>query len=136
MSGLFPISAKVFTILLILVHSSDMIEAYPKTQEIQFSSFFSLFLFQTTKPHSRNAAGLCASFRVFKFKIEDAHRIAVLNAHLLEALEEAGLSQLAVKVHARLVVVKVDIVHQLHDPRPGDDPQIVVLLNLELLRVS
>ena len=29
-----------------------MIGAYPKTQEIQFSSFFSLFLFQTAKSRS------------------------------------------------------------------------------------
>ena len=62
MSGLFPISAKVFTILLILVHSSDMIEAYPKTQEIQFSSFFSLFLFQTTKPRSVLLRGFVRHF--------------------------------------------------------------------------
>ena len=69
-----------------------MIVAYPKTQEIQFSSFFSLFLFQTTKPRSdllRGFVVLPGLFRVFKLKIKNADRIAVLNAHLFQTLKQA-----------------------------------------------
>lgn len=44
--------------------------------------------------------------------------------------------ELAVEVHTGLVIVEVDIVQELLEPLAGHDPQIVVALDLQLVRVA
>ena len=58
-------------------------------------------------------------FRVVELKIVDADGIAVFDPLLFQAVKEAALAQLAVKVHAGLVIVEVDIVQELLEPLSG-----------------
>lgn len=55
---------------------------------------------------------------------------------LFQAVKEAALAQLAVKVHAGLVIIEVDIVQELLEPLSGHDPQIVIALDPEVVRFS
>lgn len=106
--------------------------------EIKFSSFSFSFSFLNANARS----GSCGHLRfsvllcIFEFKIVNADRIAVLDAHLLQTFKESALAELAVKIHPRLIIVKIDVVQQLHDPRAGDLPQILMLLDPQFLRVA
>ena len=75
-------------------------------------------------------------FRVVELKIVDADRITVFDPLLFQAVKEAALAQLAVKVHAGLIIVEVDIVQELLEPLSGHDPQIVIAFDPEVVRVS
>ena len=55
-------------------------------------------------------------FRVVEFKIVDADGIAVLDALLLQTVEQAAFAELAVKVHAGFVIIEVDIIQELLEP--------------------
>lgn len=114
-----------------------MFSAYSKLGNQVFLFFF-LFFFSSAKARSHDCGLLCffGSFCVFKLKIIDADSVAVLDAHFLKPLKQAALAKLPVEVHARFIVVEVDVIEQLHDPRAGDLPEILMLLDPKLRRVA
>ena len=61
---------------------------------------------------------------------------AVLDALLFQTVEQAAFAELAIEVHTGLVIVEVDIVQKLLEPLAGHDPQIVVALDLQFVRVA
>ena len=75
--------------------------------------FFSFF---KTKARSRLLRVFVCLFRVVEFKIVDADGIAVLDALLLQTVEQAAFAELAVKVHAGFVIIEVDIIQELLEP--------------------
>ena len=68
---------------------------------------------------------------VLKFDIVNIHSIAVLDALLLQMLEQSHLAQLLVEIVSRLVIVEIDILHQPLHPGARHQPGAAVVLHLE-----
>lgn len=92
--------------------------------EIIFSSFsFSFsFLKHEGSQHVLRAFVFVFLFGILKFKVVNTYGIAVLDAQRLEPLKKATLAKLAVEVHPRFVILEIDVVEELDDPRPRDLP--------------
>ena len=109
--------SKMFTIPFPGVHSSDTISPYTHNQGFTQSTLSSLFLFfLQTKARGRKPRAFVCLFRVVEFKIVDADSIAVFDALFLQTVEQAALAELAVEIHAGLIIVEVDVVQKLLEP--------------------
>ena len=70
---------------------------------------------------------------ILKLQIIQRHRVAVLNPHRLELIEQPRRAQLLVEIHAALVVGEVDVRHQPLQPRALHEPQVVLVPDLQRL---
>ena len=99
---------------------------------------FNFLLCQRCVPHGQSARAahfpLFRLFSVFEHQIIHADRVAVLNAHLLHAPENAVFAQDAVEKHAAFIVGEIDGRDQALQPGALDEPHIVELLDREITR--
>ena len=75
----------------------------------------------------------CALPLVFEFQIVHTDDVAVLNAHVLQRVEQTALTQHLVEVHPALVVGEVDVAHEPLEPRPLHQPGVVLPLDVQRL---
>ena len=73
---------------------------------------------------------------IIELDIVNADGIALFDAHLLQAVKEPALPQLAVKIHPGLVIVEVDIRDQAFQPGAGHQPQAVLRLDGDLVHAA
>ena len=70
---------------------------------------------------------------VLELQIVHADDVAVLNAHLLQLVEQTALAQHFVEIHAAFVVGEIDVGHKPLQPRPLHQPRVVLPLDVQRL---
>ena len=85
-----------------------------------------LWLLTVLRPPVFGAEGGARSLLVLELEVVEGDGVAVLDAHLFQALIEAGVPQGLLEPHAALVVVEVDVAHEALEPGALDEPGAVV----------